>query len=233
MSEERKLTRGDIDVIQRSALVAGTRKEDLESLLSCLSAQKRPFQKGAWILPAGENTDSAGLLLTGSAHIERFDYWGNRHIVNAVLPGDVFGESYAASPESVLNVSVQADEDSSVLFLQLGKVLHMCSSACAFHTRLIDNLVMLLARRNLTLNEKLTCVTQHTMRDKILSYLSSQSVRCHSSYFDIPFDRQQLADYLNAERSALSKELSKLKKEGVIDFQKNHFRLLIPVETKL
>lgn len=231
-TDVRKLSERDTEVIRRSALFAGTEKDDLLSLLSCLNARKKAFSKGEWILEAGEKTNGAGLLLSGSAHIERYDYWGNRHIVNAILSGDLFGESYAAVPESVMNVSVQADEDLSVLFLDLGKTMHMCSSACSFHSRLIGNLVKLLAQRNLTLNEKLTCITQHTMRDKILSYLSSQSIRCHSAYFDIPFDRQQLADYLNAERSALSKELSKLKKEGVIDYQKNHFRLLVPVEQK-
>ena len=124
-----------------------------------------------------------------------------------------------------MNVSVLADENLSVLFLNLSKTLQMCSSSCPFHARLIENLVCVLARRNLILNEKLTYVTQHTLRDKILSYLSAESIRQHSSYFDIPFDRQQLADYLNAERSALSGELSRLKKEGIIDYQKNHFFL--------
>lgn len=225
----RDLNSGDLDVIRKSALFAGTNADDLLSLLSCLNARKKAFSKGEWLLQAGEKISSAGLLLSGAAHIERYDYWGNRHIVSEVLPGDVFGESYAAVPESIMNVSVQADEDLFVLFLDLKKTLHMCSSACTFHNRLIENLVTLLARRNLMLNEKLIYVTQHTLRDKILSYLSSQSIRHHSSYFDIPFDRQQLADYLNAERSALSGELSRLKKEGIIDYQKNHFRLLVTV----
>ena len=223
------LSRKDMDVIQASVIFTGIDRSELLSLLPCLHDLKKNYSKDEWIYRAGDRITSVGLLLSGSAHIERYDYWGNRHIVSALLPGDIFGESYAASPQSTMNVSVQADSDLSVLFLDLSKILHMCSTSCPFHARLIDNLVSLLARRNLLLNEKLTYVTQHTLRDKILSYLSAESIRQQSSYFDIPFDRQQLADYLNAERSALSKELSKLKKEGILDYQKNHFRLLVPV----
>ena len=226
----KELKDSDYDAIRESVLFIGIDREELTSLLPCLNAQKKDFAKGDWILRAGDRISSVGLLLTGSAHIERYDYWGNRHIVTAILPGDIFGESYAASPDSIVNVSAQADENLSVLFLNLSGILHMCSSSCPFHARLIDNLVSLLARRNLALNEKLTYVTQHTLRDKILSYLSAESIRQHSSYFDIPFDRQQLADYLNAERSALSNELSRLKKEGLIDYQKNHFYLKTRVE---
>lgn len=219
----------DYENIQKSSLFAGISGAELSSILSCLGCQERSYKKGTWILQAGGHITSVGLLLSGSAHIERYDYWGSRHIVNAILPGDLFCESYAASPENIVNVSVRADENCRVLYVEIARTLHMCTSACPFHARLIDNLVSLLARRNLMLNEKLTYVTQHTLRDKILSYLSAESIRQHSSYFDIPFDRQQLADYLNAERSALSNELSKMKSEGIIDYQKNHFRLIVPV----
>lgn len=226
------LTDADYDVIGQSILFQGMSRDELTELLPCLGEYKETFAKESFILRAGGEISSVGLLLSGAAHIERCDYWGNRHIVSAIRPGDLFGEGYAAVPASIMNVSVQADEKSSILLLDLSRMLHMCSSACQFHARLIDHLVLLLAKKNLMLNEKLTYVTQHSLRDKILSYLSSESIRQHSSYFDIPFDRQQLADFLNSERTALSGELSRLKKEGVIDYQKNHFRLLVPVEEK-
>ena len=225
-----RLTDEDYEVIGKSILFKNIGREDLKALLPCLGENRRTFAKDSVILRAGGKLSSVGLLLSGAAHIERCDYWGNRHIVTAIQPGDIFGEGYAAVPGSTMNVSVQADDDSSILFLDLSRMLHMCTSACQFHARLIDNLVLLLAQRNLKLNEKLTHITQHTLRDKILSYLSSESIRQHSSYFDVPFDRQQLADFLNAERSALSGEISKLKKEGIIDYQKNHFRLIVPVD---
>ncbi|MDD5922522.1 MAG: Crp/Fnr family transcriptional regulator [Eubacteriales bacterium] len=224
-----KVSDADLDQIQKSVLFRGIERSELTALLPCLYDEKRNYLKGEWIFQAGDTISNIGLMLSGSAHIERYDYWGGRHIVTAITSGDIFGESFAASPGSIINVGVQTDENASVLFLNLSKMLHMCTSSYRFHAHLIDNLVSLLARKNLMLNEKLTYVTQHTLRDKILSYLSAESIRQHSSYFDIPFDRQQLADYLNAERSALSKELSNLKKDGIIDYQKNHFFLKEPV----
>ncbi len=229
---DRTITEDDLRIIGMSRLFSGITQAEMVSLLPCLNARKQKFDKGDWILRAGNEIEESGILLSGSAHIERSDYWGTRHIVSALQPGDLFGESYAAVRNSVLSVSVQADEETSILRLDLTKMLQMCASACPFHTRLIENLVGLLAQRNLHLNEKLTYITQHSLRDKILSYLSSESIRQHASYFDIPFDRQQLADYLNADRSALSNELSKLKAEGIIDYQKNHFYLKIPNEER-
>lgn len=226
--DPKTITKRDIAVLHQSRLFKGITEAQLETLLPCLNARKQFYDKGDWILRAGNPIDSSGLILSGSAHVERWDYWGTRHIVSALEPGDLFGESYAAVNDSVLNVSVQADEETSILRLDLKKMLQMCASACPFHTRLIENLVALLAQRNLHLNEKLTYITQHSLRDKILSYLSAESLRQHRSYFDIPFDRQQLADYLNADRSALSSELSRLKSEGIIDYQKNHFYLRVP-----
>ncbi|MBB5182132.1 cyclic nucleotide-binding domain-containing protein [Catenisphaera adipataccumulans] len=218
----------ELAVMQKSKLFSNISKPELITLLPCLNGQKKTYTKEEYIYWAGDTITNVGLLLSGRAHIERYDYWGSRHIVHALQPGDLFGESYAASADSTLNVCVQADEDLTVLFLELPKILHMCRSACPFHARLIDNLVSLLANRNVMLNEKLTYITQHSLQDKILAYLSAESIRQHSAYFDIPFDRQQLADYLNADRSALSSALSKLKAKGIIDFQKNHFHLLIP-----
>ena len=223
------LTDADRKIILQCPLFAGISETELVSLLPCLNVRRKQCTKGSWILRPGDRISSVGLMLSGSAHIERYDYWGNRHIVSPIRTADLFGESFAACRETPLNVSVQADEDSIILLLDLTKTLHLCSLACPFHTRLADNFVSILARRNLMLNEKLTVVTQHSLRDKILSYLSAESIRQHSPYFDIPFDRQQLADYLNAERSALSGELSRMKREGILDYQKNHFRLRVPV----
>ncbi len=220
----------DWPAIREAVLFKGIKEEDLHSLLPCISGQKKSYPKDALIYRAGENISNVGLLLSGSAQIERYDYWGGRSIVAAILPGDIFGESYAASPRGTMSVNVRASQPSSVLFLEVGKVLHMCQSTCQFHASLIDNLVSLLASRNIRLNEKLTYVTQHTLRDKLLVYLSSEALKQGNSYFDIPFNRQQLADFLNADRSALSNELSKMKAEGILDYQKNHFRLLVPAE---
>lgn len=230
--ERTKLTEEEMGVVENSLLFSGIKRNEIQILLVCLKSQKVFYSKGEMIFRMGEKISRTALLLKGQAHVEWYDYWGKRHIINAILPGDILGETYAAT-QGIPNVNVAADEDSVLLFLDLSSLLHMCSTACPFHARLIDNLFAFLAKRNITLREKLTYITQPTLRDKILSYLSSESVRQHSSYFDIPFDRQQLADFLSADRSALSNELSKLKKEGLIDFEKNHFHLLLKEEKKL
>lgn len=218
----------DVHILLSSPLFHGINRSELKALLSCLKAERRTYGKGEYIFRMGDTITKFGVILSGSAHIERYDYWGDRHIISALLPGNAFGESFAAVPQTTAFVSVVTGKETSVIFLDLNKALHMCTSSCPFHARLISNIVSLLARKNLLLNKKLTYVTQHTLKDKILTYLSAESQRQHSAYFDIPYDRQQLADYLNAERSALSNELSKLKKQGVIDYQKNHFHLLTP-----
>lgn len=216
----------DIAALQQSILFQDVSIRDIQKLLACLNVHENSYEKGEWILQAGNVINEIGIILEGTAHIERCDYWGSRHIVTSLGPSDVFAESFAAS-HTVSSVSVQADEKSRAVFLNVSRILTMCASACPFHARIIQNLVSALAARNLSLNEKLTYITQHSLKDKILSYLSAEALRHNSAYFDIPFDRQEMADYLNAERSALSGELSKLKKEGIIDYQKNHFHLMI------
>lgn len=225
-----KLNQNELNVILQSCLFRGTTMDELKSILPCLSAEKRSYLKDEMIYRYGDRIRRVGVVLSGNANIIRDDYWGNRHIVNAIMPGEIFGASYAVLSQTELGVSIQAAVDMGVLLLDIEKLLHVCSSVCVFHTHLIDNFVMSLAYDNLALNEKLTHVTQHSLRDKLLSYLSSESLQNHSPYFDIPFDRQQMADYLGVDRSAMSNELSKMKKDGILDFQKNHFRLIIPAE---
>ena len=154
------------------------------------------------------------------------DYWGHRNVIGKCGPGDYFGESFAATPGSVLNVSVLASEDTEVMMLNVRKMLTTCSSACDHHNRMVRNLIGVMADKVLFLNEKITHTGKHTTRDKLLSYLSSEAIRRQSRSFDIPYDRQQLADYLGVERSAMSAELSKLQKEGIVKTKRSHFEIL-------
>ncbi len=219
--------------ILKSYLFTGISLEELDSVLPCLGCEIKNYTKDEYLFRYGDFTSRFGLVLTGSVNIVRFDFWGNRHIVNATLPGETFGASYAAVPEAALDVSVQATEDTRVLFLTFKNVLHRCSSACSFHSKLIDNMIHILAFHNLSLNSKLSHITQHSIRDKLLSYLSDQSLKHRSPYFDIHFNRQELADYLKVDRSAMSNEMSKMRKEGLIDYNKNHFKLFTQNENKL
>ena len=184
------------------------------------------YQKAEYILSAGTSIDCIGMLLSGSASIIQEDFWGNRNMITKISPGQLFAEAFACVPQSVLNVSVVADTSATVLFLKVQKVLTTCPTSCVFHSRMIRNLLGELAHKNLLFHEKLTHMAQRTTREKLLSYLSAESVRQGNAVFDIPYNRQQLADYLSVERSAMSHELGKLRDEGILLFQKNHFTLL-------
>lgn len=216
---------GDLSALKRSKLFSGIGEEEIESMLTCLSAEKKSYQKGEYVLHFGDPVSSVGVVTSGSVDVIQEDYWGNRNLVAEILPGQTFAESYACAGNVPLGVSVQAAENAEVLLMNLQCLLTACSSACAFHTRLIRNLVSLLASKNLLMNEKLTYLTQRSTREKLLAYLSSESIRLHASDFSIPFNRQQLADYLSVDRSAMSSELSKMQKEGILEYRKNHFLL--------
>ena len=198
---------------------------DLASLLDCLDARERAYEKGAWLLRRGERTDRLGLVLSGTVHILREDFWGSRSIVGLAEPGEIFAESYALAGEP-LEVSVLAASDARVLFLRVETALTGCG-------QLTRNLTALLAEKNLTLTRKMRHMARRTTREKLLSYLSAQALRSGGAEFDIPMDRQQLADYLAVDRSAMSAALGKLRDEGVLEFRKNHFRLLEPGEQDL
>ena len=166
-------------------------------------------------------------MLAGSALIVQEDIWGNRSILSKTGPGQTFAEVFACAPGAVLNVSVEAESAVTVMFLRVRRVLSVCPSACSHHSRIIRNLLGELAEKNLRLNEKLTHMGQRTTRAKLMSYFSAEAQRRGGYEFDIPFSRQQLADYLGVERSGLSLELGKMRDEGLLDFHKSHFILKV------
>lgn len=216
----------ELQVLKHSALFRGIEEKEIASMLACLAARRKKYGKGEYIYNAGDRVSSVGLVLSGRVTVEKEDYWGNRNIVAAMEPGMLFAESYACAADVPIGVSVAADADSEILTMDIGKILTTCSSACTFHNSLIRNMVSLLASKNLLMNEKLTFITQRSTRKKLLSYLSAESVRSGSADFTIPFDRQELADYLSVDRSAMSSELSKMREEGILTFRKNRFTLL-------
>ncbi len=196
-------------------------------MLTCLGTKKERFPKDALLLRAGDTAESIGLVLSGSVLVEQEDVWGNRNILSKAGPGQTFAAAYACAPGSVLRVNVAAETPVIVLFLNVRRVLTMCPSACAHHSRIIRNLLGELAEKNLRFGEKLTHMGQRTTRGKLLSYFSAEAQRLGTYEFDIPFSRQQLADYLAVERSGLSQELGKLRREGLLAFHKNHFILKV------
>ncbi len=216
-----------LSVLRSSQLFSGISENELTAMLSCLDAKKEDFPKEAFLLRAGDMVDSIGLVLSGSVLMIQEDIWGNRNILSKAGPGQAFAAAYACAPGSGLNASVIAETPVTVMFLNVKRVLNVCSSACSHHSRVIRNLLGELAEKNLRLNEKLTHIGQRTTRSKIMSYLSAEAQRLGKYEFDIPFSRQQLADYLGVERSGLSLELGKMKRDGLLDYRKSHFLLKV------
>ena len=216
-----------LPVLRSSPLFSGISAEEASAMLSCLQAEKKDFPKEAFLLHAGDTAESIGLILSGSILVIQEDIWGNRNILSKAGPGQTFAAAYACAPGSVLNVNVFAETPVTALFLNVKRTLNVCPSACTHHSRIIRNLLSDLAEKNLRFSEKLTHMSQRTTRDKLMSYLSAEAQRLGTYEFDIPFSRQQLADYLGVERSGLSLELGKMRSEELLDFHKNHFALKI------
>ena len=212
-------------ILRNSPLFQGMAEEEILSVLHCVNANILHRKKGEYIFRVGDSTESMGLVLRGAMLSLQEDLWGHRNIMHRIGVGEFFAEPFAATPGSVLNVSVVADEDSEIMLLNMGRLLKTCPNACVYHNRLVQNLVSVMARRVMNLNEKITHMAKRSTREKLLSYLSAESIRQGKFSFTIPYDRQQLADYLSVERAAISVELSKLQKEGYLKTNRNHFEL--------
>ena len=212
--------------IPKSSLFDGVEEQDLNSMMHCLSAKRRHYKKKEFIFHSGDRAQQIGMVLCGTVHMMKEDFWGNRMILGEAGPGDLFGEVYACAGVQWLEVNVLAKTDTDILFLDIQKILTVCSNGCEFHSRMIRNLLSSISRRTLAMTRKVEHMSQRTLRDKVLSYLSSQAMITGSREFTIPYNRQQLAEYLSVDRSALSSELGKMKKEGILEFRKNWFRLL-------
>lgn len=214
-----------VPVLKKTKLFSGVGEEDIVTMLSCLGARLLTFRKGEYVLRQGERLNDILVLAEGSLHIQRDDYWGNRSILGHVGVGEIFGEAYAAPESGVLLNDVVAVEDSSVFFFDVRRVLSTCSSACRFHSMVIQNLFYAISEKNRGLVQKLDYMSRRTTREKLLSYLSEEARKQNSADITIPFNRQQLADYLSVDRSAMSNELGRMRDDGLLEFKKNRFRL--------
>lgn len=211
--------------LTNTQLFRGMQEPEITSLLGCLNAAERNFQKGETILSEGSITENIGIVLSGMAVISCNDIWGNTSILGNAAPGSVFAEVYACIPGQPALVTVSAAEDTSVLFLNVGRVLTTCTNACPFHTRLIRNLLTVCAHKSLQLSQRIRHTSSKSIRGRLMSFFSECARHSGSSSFLIPYNRQQLADYLNVDRSAMCNELSKMQKEDVIEYNRNHILL--------
>lgn len=214
-------------------LFSGIDPASLPALLSCLGARTERRNRNTVIFAAGDAAPELGLVLSGAVRMERIDFWGRRSILTRAEAGDTFGESFSLDPSGSAPVGAVAAQDSEILFLNYAKVMTTCTSACAFHARLIRNLLELTAATNMDLLRKIDLLTRPGTREKVLAYLSDTAERYappgmsgRSMIVEIPFNREELADFLGVDRSALSRELGKLRDEGLIRFERNRFELL-------
>ena len=214
-----------ISVLKNSKLFHGTEESDIYSILNCFQAKVLHYKKGEYIIRHGDVINNIMILLDGCLCIQRDDYRGNRSIVNIVNIGEMFGEAYTAHDSKPILNDVTAIKDSSVIFLNINKVLNICSSSCQFHSYIIQNLYFAVSEKNQLLVQKLGYMSKRTTREKLISYLSDQAKIQGSNSFTIPMNRQQLADFLSVDRSAMSNELCKMRDEGLIVFNKNKFTL--------
>ena len=217
-----------LSVFVQCPLFQGVSEEELTAVLPCLKTRRVSYKKSETIFLEGQPVQDIGIVLSGEVHVIKEDYEGRRSVITSAQAGELFGEAFACAGVHQIPVSVVTAADSEIAFISLTHVLTSCSNACQFHSRIIQNLLRMIAEKNLRLNQKIDFMSQKTTKEKMLSYLFAQAKQMGSSDFSIPFDRQALADYLGVERSAMSAELSKLRREGKIDYYKNHFRLLQP-----
>ena len=211
--------------LSKIPIFQGIEEPEIASLLQCLQATERTYQKGETILSEGSITENMGIVLSGMALISCGDIWGNTSVLGHVTPGSVFAEVYACIPGEPLLITVSAAEDTTVLFMNVGRILSTCTNACPFHTRLARNLLTVCAHKSLQLSQRILHTSSKSIRGRLMSYFSQCAKQAGNSTFQIPYNRQQLADYLGVDSSAMCHELSKMQKEGLISYEKNRFLL--------
>lgn len=215
----------DRNILGKIPLFQGIQPEERETLLQCLGAEEKNIRRNGRILEEEMEVSRIGILLEGELHVYSDDVFGNRHILEQLEEGELFGAAFACAGLKKSPVTVAAVKDSKVLQIDVNRILTVCPASCPFHQKLIRNMVRILAHKNVLLSEKIGHLSRRSTREKLLSYLSEISKAAGSRHITIPFNRQELADYLCVERSAMSAELSKLRREGILDYRKNEFWL--------
>lgn len=215
-----------VPILMKTQMFAGVGDDEVSAMLSCLDARLYNYKKGEYVLRQGEHLNDIVVLVEGTLHIQNDDYWGNRSILGQIAVGEMFGEAYVAPESGALLNDVVAMEDSTVIFFDVRRILTTCSSACRFHAMVVQNMFFAISWKNRKLVQKLGHMSKRSTREKLISYLSEEAKKHNSATFTIPFNRQQLADFLSVDRSAMSNELCKMRDDGLIEFDKNSFKLL-------
>ena len=224
----KKMKNNDLNIIKRSALFTDLTEEELQEALRDLHVRQKQYKKDELLLMAGDVTSDLGLILSGSATIESNDVWGNRTIISHVAAGEYYAEVFAIMPEEPSYVDVRANEQTTVALFDMSRLQELKNAAPSWLTKLLGNLVSISIQKNMILSQRSFHTSAKSARGRVCAYLNSIAMKTHRTEFDIPFDRQHMADYLNLDRSALSKELCRMRDDGLITFRKSHFKILNP-----
>ncbi len=215
-----------ISALGQCGLFNEIKKQNLIAMLGCLGAKVISAKKEETIFAEGTSAKHIGIILSGAVQMVQDDFYGNRTIVTQIGEHGLFGESFACAGIDSLPVSFIAAKDCELMLIDCSRITNTCCNACSFHKQVIFNLLHLVAKKNLDFHQKIEITSKRTTREKVMAYLLSVAKETGTNSFVIPYDRQGLADYLGVERSAMSAEISKLRKEGIIECQKNQFTLL-------
>lgn len=215
-----------LTILKKCPLFFQVKDEELLPMLACLGAKITKYAKNDTIVESGRPVTKVGILLSGKIKACRVDYYGNRSIINQFEEGEIFGASFACTQTTNCPLDIIASTDSTIMFVDCERVVTTCGNSCSFHNQIIKNLLTIVARKNLQFSQKIEIISKRNTRDKLLTYLMLEATKAGKREFDIPFDRQELADYLEVERSGLSAEISRLRKEGCINSNRSHFELL-------
>ena len=215
-----------LEILKKCPLFDQISDENLLTMLNCLGARVEHFDKKYTIFAEGTSAVHIGIVLSGSIQIIQIDYYGNRSILSSLGTSQVFAEAFACAEIAALPVSVIANEPSDIMLIDCRHILHTCANQCGFHQQLIYNLMKDLAMKTILFHRKIEIIAKRTTREKLMTYLTQTAKECGCSAFEVPFDRQELADYLEVDRSGLSAEISKMKKDGLIEADRKFFRLL-------
>ena len=215
-----------LEILKKCSLFADVSEENLGALLGCLQAKTVFFDKKYTVMAESDPARYIGIVLSGGVQVEQTDYYGNRSILFSAEPSELFAETFACAEVSSLPVSIIAKEPSEIMLIDCRRILYTCSNGCGFHQQMIFNLMKNLATKNMAFHRKMEVTSKRSTREKLMAYLLQQAKKNGKNAFVIPFDRQELADYLEVDRSGLSAEISKLRKEGVLSCRKNQFELL-------
>lgn len=210
----------------KSPLFDGVAPEDRGAMLGCIGYHVSSYAKGEVVALEGENLKHIGIVLSGVVDMVKEDIWGNKTMLLRMHKDEIFGETFACGEDNISVVTFTVSEDAKILFMPFDRVMRSCTMACRFHHQLIENMVHIIANKNRDLMRKVEVVSKRTIREKLLAYLSLQAQMQESRYFEIPLGRVELAEYLCVDRSALTRELVKMKDDGLIDYHRNCFRML-------